>query len=256
MYREKTLGPTIIHCGLARILENMNRVTPGMCHHTTVVVNSCRRSPCARLLANVASGIPLIRSWSSNFQLTNCNLKYQGLISRFPWVDNLVFRDNINADIGAYADFYAQLLQENYKGHVLFMNSSVSGPYQDEWLRSYRDLFLSSSDTGLVGILLNSHDTHNHTGFRPHVQSYFLYTSMNVLKTVFPSGFPTSSLLSARSSLISLGEIGISQAILKRGYCIRSMAFPRFCYHEGDVWTIPEGDLRFNHDYAHLANRC
>jgi len=54
-----------------------------------------------------------------------------------------------------------------------------------------------------------------------HVQSWFLYSSMHVLDKVFgESLIDELEKLNTKGELIMLGEIAISQAILKAGYSI------------------------------------
>ncbi len=171
---------------------------------------------------------------------------YADFTGRYSFIHSVHFRNNRGQDFGAY-DFGYRLLQgQGYDGDVLFMNSSVSGPHGANWLAKYRDQFYRHENVGLCGISLNSHNTAREPeAFAPHVQSYFLFTNMRVLKHALgPRLFqanPTEKL-----DVIEQGEIGISGRVLDAGYAITATTFPDFAYHRGGEWSIPYGDQRFS----------
>jgi hypothetical protein len=113
--------------------------------------------------------------------------------------------------------------------------------------------------TGMCGISMNSHNTSLSEGqFAPHIQSFFLYTSMQVLRDVFPNGLAPDapSAFEGKNNLILHGEIGISQRVLAAGYSLSCKMFPESSYKAGDPWTLPEGDLRITSEYREQANLC
>ena len=118
------------------------------------------------------------------------------------------------------------------------MNSSLRGPHADDWLARYHALFHEQDDIGLCGITLNAMKVSDSLPELPHVQSFFLYTSMRVLREVFPEGLYQGALSSKKEAVLR-GEIAISQAILRHGYAIRCSAFPEFIYRPGKAWEIP-----------------
>jgi len=249
LFRKKALGKNIIRCGLGNLLSDLNKYDAGIDFECSVVVNRHQTQP-NRLVA-AADRIPLLKPLLLNNPQTNCQQKLDDFLSKYSFIKQVFYRDNISQDIGAYDYFYQYLRQQKHDGHVLFINSSVRGPREDGWLVKYKNLFEAEPDTGLCGISLNSHHDEE---FHPHVQSFFLYSSMSVLERVFPYGFLNGESLSNKDDLIVKGELEISAKVLKAGYGIRSSTFPDFFYKRGQAWTIPEGDIRFQERYASKAN--
>jgi hypothetical protein len=226
--REKKLGQTLVHCGLKRILDNLNRQPAGIEFQVILVINQC----------------PWLKK-----------KKYESMKSGFPFIEKIIFRNNEGFDFGAYNAGYRHLKTIQYDGDVVLMNTGVSGPDENKWLLKYHELFHSEKNIGLVGVTMNSNVTHlRETYFAPHVQSFFLYTSMTVLKEVVGEEMPGSRERN-KSEVILKGEIGLSQMILEKKYGITSLLFPNFVYYEGAQWAIPEGDMRFIEEYKSKTNR-
>lgn len=193
-------------------------------------------------------------------QIKNNENTYRELAEVYPFVTDVIFRSNNGMDIGAYDTGLQYLKEQNYDGDVILMNSSVSPPKQQYWLEKYNRLFHETPNTGACGITLNSHNTCLKPPlFMPHIQSFFIYSTMKVISHVFPKGIYTEkdeTLLSeGKDNLVAKYEIGISQAMLEAGYGIRSSAFPDFLYFKGEQWSIPEGDIRFKKEYRALVNQ-
>ena len=103
---------------------------------------------------------------------------------------------------------------------------------------------------------MNSHDTNRAPpGLDPHVQSFFLYSSMDRLKEVFPRNLPGTHKRLSKEELIAEGEIAISREMLKAGYGIACRVFGEEVFFLGDEWKWDEGDLRFSKELAGDANR-
>jgi hypothetical protein len=164
--------------------------------------------------------------------------RWQRLAGQFPFVREVLFRPNVDFDIGAYDHGLQVLRRESFDGDVLFMNSSLQGPSADDWLGKYHTLFHEQHDIGLCGITLNAMKVFHGIPELPHVQSFFIYTSMHVLNESFPRRLYARA-LSSKAEAIMHGEIAISQTVLRRGYAIRCAAFPEFIYRFGDSWQIP-----------------
>jgi hypothetical protein len=185
---------------------------------------------------------------------------YAELPQKYPFIDAVRFRGNQGQDFGAYDLGYQLLQRQGYKGEVLFMNSSVAGPHRPGWLLEYRRQFRRHPGVGLCGIGLNSHDTSRQPSpFAPHVQSYFLYTSMRVLKDalgerLFDRHETVDPEQQDKLEIIRHGEIGVSARVLDAGYSITSPRFPEFAYRRGNAWSIPPGDLRYSPGHALPAN--
>ncbi len=217
--RVKRVGGIDFRCGLEVVLRNMTRHRPGCPCRVLLVVNEADEA-----------------SWP----------RYRALQRRFPIVSDIIFRNNVGWDFGAYDEGYRRLREDGHTGDVVFMNTSVNGPHQDGWLREFRDLFHSRPRTGLCGASVNSHTTHFKARrlFRPHLQSYFVYTTMRVLRAVFPRHLPGAFVRSNKIALISAGETQLSTRVLEAGLGIRCTAFPDFCYFKGRRYALPAGSFR------------
>jgi hypothetical protein len=261
LYRNKVVDKHVVRCGLGRMLDGLRRRDPGLPLDVIVVINAAGGDaavtsvpPSATPGSSLRAKLAALRRRRQERELARRMRVYTRLTREYPFIEAVHFRDNQGQDFGAY-DFGYQLLQrQGYDGDVLFMNSSVSGPHEDGWLLKYRDQFHRHPDVGLCGIGLNSHDTSDGDGpFAPHVQSYFLYTSMKVLgHAVGPRLFDSES--PDKLDVIRLGEIGVSQRVLAAGYSITSPSFPEFAYRRGGTWSIPWGDMRYSRRHRAPVN--
>lgn len=246
LHREKQLGENVIKCGLAPLLDCLNNIEAAVDFDLHLIINQSDHTQKSMWVNK-----PFYRR---RYTKPSKDI-YQSFMQTYSFIDGVYFRSNAGFDIGAY-NFGLHLLQSRgYEGDVLFMNSSVVGPRRDNWLRDYQNLFYNTMATGLCGITLNSHNTCSSCPvFAPHVQSFFIYTNTCVLSKAFGTELPGSN-ISEKDQLINEGEIGISKGVLEAGYSIRCSAFPNFTYRNGDDWTIPEGDIRFNPEYQTYANQ-
>lgn len=254
--RNKIVGKQRVRCGLGRTLHNMARWDAGLPFEVLLIIN--RAEPEARpagWLSGARARLEHALKLDEARKVEGRMKLYASLPQRYPFVKGLHFRDNHGQDFGAYDHGYRLLQQEGYAGDVLFMNSSVAGPHGPMWLAKYREQFRRHHNVGLCGISLNSHDTTREDGpFAPHVQSYFLYTNMQILKcAVGVRLFEVDA--KDKLAVIEHGEIGISARVLDAGYGITSSSFPEFAYRKGERWAIPFGDLRYESSHALPANR-
>ncbi len=212
------MGQNIIYCGLGRILENMSNWKAGVDFQVTVVISDCE---------------------DNSLKQT----EYRNILSDFQFIERVVFRPNQGCDIGSY-NLGLQLLREDvYPGDLLFLNSSLAGPRRDNWLLDYKQLFHSQPGIGLCGIGMNNLkrevNAPSYLPVKPHVQSFFLYTSMEVMDHVFPGNLPGANLSGRKEDLITKGEIEISSQVLANNLALCCLPYPRFIYRTGDQWTIP-----------------
>ena len=251
LYRNERIDGTIVRCGLGRILEEMSRHDPGVDIDLNIVVNEAKALAATRdeggPIGRVSS-LRRLRSWVGRRQQQRIERRMNRcaqLPGKYPFIEAVHFRSDHGRDFGAY-DFGYQLLREQgYRGDVLFLNSSLAGPFEHGWLLKYRGQFRRHPNVGLCGIGLNSHDTSSGDGpFAPHVQSYFLYTNMDVLEHAVGPHLVDGELRDELDA-IRRGEIGVSERVLDAGYSITSPMFPEFAYRRGDSWAIPWGDLRY-----------
>ena len=236
--RTKIISGREFECGLGTILENINRHNAGLAFDLILVIND----------ANTVQ-----------------EESYRALAADYPFVQSVVFRDNSGYDFGAYDVGYEILKSSAFEGDVVFMNSSVNGPHADNWLKSYYDLFhTSGQDVGVVGASTGVYSPHPidksrfkriaswplirrfflKKHFLPHVQTYFLYSNMHVLQSVFPHGLPGANVMDDKFGLIYQGEISLSQAIIRAGYSLCCIYYPNFFYRQGAKWTIYRGNMR------------
>lgn len=253
-WRSKLLGGTRIECGLGRLLERMREFPSGVELEARLIVNLDVPETPEGPLSAVKAWLER-RAGRDADALLNRRLQwYSSLPERYSFVESVQLRSNSSMDLGAYDHGYRQLRREGYEGDVLFVNSSVTGPREANWLLKHLEQYRRHPEVGLCGISLNSHDTSQAaTPFAPHVQSFFLLTQMEVLEAALGSTLLPAPLTN-KMDVIRLGEIGISRRILDAGYAITCSMFPSFHYRSGRRWTIPEGDLRYQPEYSSCAN--
>ena len=67
---------------------------------------------------------------------------YKKLLTLYPYISDVLFRDNKGMDIGAYNLGLSLLTEANYSDDLIFMNTSVLGPAKDNWLIYIQSLFI------------------------------------------------------------------------------------------------------------------
>ena len=247
LYRNEVVNGKIIRCGLGRMLEGMDRYDPGVDIEVLIVINDAIASDHGSSVEGPGRLLQPLRRWAAyrhRHRSERRRLMYECLPRKYPFIGGVFFRGAQGRELGAYDFGYQLLVRRGYRGDVLFMSSSVVGPYEHGWLAKYRAQFRRHPNVGLCGIGLNSHDTSVGDGpFAPHVQAYFLYTSMQVLADAIGPRLLDADVADERD--VIRREIGVSQRVLDAGYSITSPAFPEFAYRRGDKWVIPRGDLRY-----------
>jgi len=237
--------------GLGPLLEYPQSFDPGIDFDLTFIINSVL--PESKPVFRRFPGLQKRRQR----QIERRKARYKKLKQKYPVISMLIFREsNLEKDIGAYDFGLKKFKKQGYGSDVVMMNTNVRGPSEDGWLMKYHALFRKHPDTGICGISLNSQNTtQTPPVFDPHVQSFFLYSTMEVLKEVFPNGLPGADFNMEKDQLIQTGEIGISRTILDQGYGLVAAMFPDFQYKKGQEWTLPAGDLRQLKQYDKRANK-
>lgn len=230
LMRVKRFGGGKIRCGLGRILGKIARREAGAGFRVLLVINDCPEE-------------------KKPF--------YQALKWTYGFIETVIFRDNTGADFGAYNAGYLCLKNSGYEGDVVFMNSGAAGPDDSFWLRRYHDLFHHRNDLGLCGVSMNSSASHIRPAeWSPHIQSFFLYTSMRVLDQVCPEALPGCGLDPGdKARRISEAEIGLSRAVLEAGLGLCCGFFGKKVYFRDGPWRYPRGDLRHRRWYRYFINR-
>lgn len=247
--RQRRMGRKKFPCGLDRVLQNFEHHSAGVKFDVYLIINGVNE-----YIPSLRDRIRVFPTMEKDQWIKAKTERYKRYPFKYQFVRKVLFRSNEGRDIGGYNYGYTLLKEEGYDSDVIFMNSNVRGPFDSGWLLKYYELFRKWSDTGACGISLNSHfKTKSVYDFQPHIQSFFIYTSMPVLKNVFPGDFPGAS-VQVKEELIRVGEVGISQEIIEAGYGICANAFEDFQYKKGRDWKIPTGDLREHPDYSETAN--
>ena len=217
LIRSKNIGDKTIQCGIQPFISSIK--------------NHSKESDIEVIL--------VINSNHSNNLVTQ--KKYEPLLKEFEFITSLHIRDNHAMDIGAYDYGFKISLRENYRGRIMFINSSVSGPHTDSWLKKYEALFSSTPKIGLSGSTVNMiPDKMSRASSLEHVQSWLLYSDMAILKECFGDSLLLEKAdYSTKQNIIYNGEIGISQMIINHGYGINCMAFPKLHYFRGNPWPYP-----------------
>ena len=217
LFREKTVGNRSIKCGMRPLLNGIKTRREDSDFEVLLVVNT------------ESADIEKVRQ------------KYSSLLNDFKFISNIHIRGNYAMDIGAYDYGYKICLQNNFRGRIMFINSSVCGPHSDNWLHKYEELFQSIPRIGLSGATVNMIPARGSgTSTLEHVQSWLLYSDMGILKNCFgDSLLSDSASFRTKNDVIYYGEIAISQKIINKGYGINCMAFPELCFFKGESWSYP-----------------
>ncbi|MEC8677599.1 MAG: rhamnan synthesis F family protein [Candidatus Margulisiibacteriota bacterium] len=165
-------------------------------------------------------------------------VEYDYLKTNFSIVKQIIYRNsNLGLDFGAYAEGYKYLISTGYLGDFILMNSSCIGPGSSDWLNKYKAKFLEPN-MGLVGATYCGYSLKElKQPFKPHVQSYFLYTSTSILTHVFPAGLNSLNATN-KDEVIIQGEIWFSTQVLNMGYKLGAI-IDDFTYGKNDNWLMP-----------------
>lgn len=137
-------------------------------------------------------------------------------------VDRILFVPNEGMDFAGYKVFYERIKKQS-NAFVILTNSSVNAIVED-FLDDYIEYMIQNPDVGLMGISYNTkcYQSLIRNNFTPHLQSFFLLTTVEVLKEmvklnrgVFPGAGITHKLL-----LIRKGELAFSTLIMNLGYSL------------------------------------
>jgi len=162
--------------------------------------------------------------------------------------NEFVETSNEGMDFAGYAAVYEKL--KDYKNaYVILTNSSVNSQKYD-FIDDYISYMNNQKDVGMLGISYNSkcYQTFIRNNFTPHLQSFFLLTTIGVLRQVveYNKGkFPGSN-ISNKRLLIREGEIKLSQIVLALGYKLAVVQEDGIYKFDNDhsKWSLKIGDGR------------
>lgn len=164
-------------------------------------------------------------------------------------VSNIVETDNCGMDFSGYAAVYESLKNKENR-YVILSNSSVNA-IQEEFLDGYIEYMNQNLDVGMLGVSYCTKmiQTLVRDNFTPHLQSFFLLTTTDVLRQVvelnggkFPGQGVNHKLL-----LIRRGEIRMSELVQKAGYrlcVINPNNGEPYKFERYSSWKLPMGDIR------------
>ena len=157
--------------------------------------------------------------------------------------------DNKGMDFSGYASVYSMVKDEPNQ-YIVLSNSSVNS-VQGEFLQGYIDYMEQNPDVGLLGVSYCTcmWQTLVRNNFTPHLQSFFLLTTTQVLNEVVALNkgkFPGKG-INHKLLLIRQGEIKLSRLVQKLGYRL-AVVNPQngipFKFTDYRHWKLPKGDIR------------
>lgn len=145
---------------------------------------------------------------------------------------NIIEVANIGMDFSGYSSFYDTIRNKGNQ-YVILTNSSVNKISVD-FIDDYLDFFKSDESIGMLGISFSSkmYQTFICNNFNPHLQSFFLLTTTEVLNEIVlkNKGFPGKE-INYKLELIRNGEIKLSRLALDLGYklvCVLEDGTPHY----------------------------
>lgn len=178
--------------------------------------------------------------------------KYSDLNMLKNQCENFIPVCNVGMDFSGYNAFY-QSIKNKPNSYVILTNSSININSSNDFLDGYIKYLEDNKDVGILGISCSSKYYHTvlRWNFNPHVQSFFLMTTIDVLNEIvkwnngtFPGINETNKHL-----LIREGEVKMTQAALSLGYNA-AVVLPsgpvKFNYEN---YPLPKGDYRNYTDF-------
>lgn len=157
---------------------------------------------------------------------------------------------NVGMDFSGYNSFF-QTYKDAPNSYVILSNTSINLNSPSDFLDAYVDYMDNNPDVGALGISYCTKmiQTLVRPNFTPHIQSFFLMTTLDVLKEVVALNngrFPGAD-INYKLLLIRSGEIRLSKLILKAGYklaVVNPLDGVPFKFTDYKHWTWLKGDIR------------
>ncbi|QNR83910.1 hypothetical protein H9N25_18565 [Pedobacter riviphilus] len=173
---------------------------------------------------------------------------------------------NVGMDFQGYGQTVRKYFEHD-NCYVLLMNSSIDSKHVD-FLDDYINFLEQNPTVGMIGISYSTkiYQTLIRNNFTPHIQSFFLLTSLDVLKKVVENNggnFPGQN-ISYKRLLIRFGEVKLSRMISKMGYDLAIVTedglpfiFPKsnsLFETSYKKWKLPKGEYRFQTSHPNRIN--
>lgn len=163
---------------------------------------------------------------------------------------------NLGMDFSGYEAFYESIKNEENQ-YVILSNTSVN-KLQVEFIDDYLDFFKKNNSVGMMGVSVNSkiYQSLIKNNFNPHLQSFFLLTTTDVLRQVVEVNFDFPGKgIDHKLLLIRKGEVCLSRIVLELGYKLATILengepflFDKSFFEDNGrtSWNISFGDYRIN----------
>lgn len=180
-------------------------------------------------------------------------------------VENVYSVSNDGMDFSGYSFFYDSI-KDLPNSYVILTNSSVN-KIQTEFLKDYIKYMDENLDVGILGVSYSSKkmQTLARNNFTPHLQSFFLLTTTEVLKEIVEknNGIFPGSKISHKLLLILKGEIKISEIATQLGYNLAVTLENKTIFKFGKNnwfdngykrWKLKNGDVRLSVKNPNIIN--
>lgn len=173
--------------------------------------------------------------------------KYKEFLCKYD--SDVSFVPNKGMDFAGYKFFY-DLVKTKRNSYVILTNSSVNSDIS-LFLDGYIEYLNANQDVGMLGIsyCTSMWQTLIRPNFRPHLQSFFLMTTVDVLNELVSlnhNKFPGCDITNKRL-LIRNGEVFISSLVEKLGYrlaVVNPIDGKPYKFESYKFWKLPFGDIR------------
>jgi len=134
---------------------------------------------------------------------------------------NIIFRENIGHDFGAYADIIFNYVKYIDYDSFFFINDSVRGPFISFWSKNknWIEIFesLLDNNTKLIGPTLNFYSG------TPHINSEFFMTDKIGIQVLIDTGIFSMNFLTNFQQVCIEKEVKMSTVMLNANYNIRTL---------------------------------
>lgn len=162
---------------------------------------------------------------------------------------NVINVDNKGMDFTGYGVFFEKI-KDSANSYIILTNTSVNS-LQTDFIDDYIQYMENNRDVGMLGVSYCTKmiQTLMRKNFIPHLQSFFLLTTTQVLNEVVALNkgqFPGCG-IDHKLLLIREGEIKISQLIQQLGYrlaVVNPLDGIPYKFTNYRNWSLPKGDIR------------